>query len=120
MVSCNRNFTKRPGQWQWRATHMNHMLREVIAGPLQGKQVIFMVDESTEEHLWGSTVLSAAVTPYVILSFPQHWEDADTDLHHSIELSKIWLSLCSCLVSVAYTCPSTYRHHSKFHILVLP
>ena len=118
MVLCNINLTNSLVQWEWRIPYMNDMLKEVIARPLQGKQVIFMLEDTLEEHLHGNTVLSTAVTPHVILTFPQHWEDAVTDLYHSIDFSKTWLPLCFCPVSVVYTCTSTHRHHTELHMLV--
>lgn len=90
MVTCDMNLKSTQFLSEWRTEYVNRMLREVMLLPLQGKQIIFIVEENPEEFVRSSFLLSAAVTPYVIMSFPQHWKDADADFYHSIEFSKTW------------------------------
>lgn len=88
VVNCDMNLTHTQTLSEWRTVNMNYVLREMMARPLRGKQVIFMVEETLEDFVQDSFVLNEAVTPYVILSFPQHWKDADTELYHSFDFSK--------------------------------
>lgn len=88
VLSCNGNLTQQAAQWAWRAPHMNRVLREAMAGPLQGKKVVVLADDSLVKDLDGGSVLGAAATQTVILSFPRHGEDNDTDLYRFIKPRK--------------------------------
>lgn len=55
--------------------HMNRVLREIMTGPLQGKKVVLMVDDSLVKDLEGGTLVGAAATQTLILSFPRHRDD---------------------------------------------
>lgn len=67
---------------------MNLVLREVMAGPLQGKKVVLMVDDFLIKSVEVGSVLGASSTQNVILSFQQYWEDNSTDLLRFIKPRK--------------------------------
>lgn len=88
VVSCDGNLTQQADQWEWRAPHMNRVLREAMAGPLRGRKVALLADDSLFKNLEGGSVLDAADTQTVTLSFPRHGEDNDTDLYRFIKPRK--------------------------------
>lgn len=90
IMSCKGNLAHQSTQWQWSSRRMNYVLRKVMAGPLQGKRVVLMADDSLIQHMEGGSVLGAAATQTVILSFPWGEEDNSTDLYLSIKPRKTY------------------------------
>lgn len=64
---------------------MNHVLREVMAGPLQGKKVVLLVDDLLIKNVESGSVLGASNTQNVILSSQQYCTDNSKDLFRSFK-----------------------------------
>ena len=88
MVASCHGITLEPAECTWWAQQMNHVLREVLARPLEGKKVVLMIDDTLVKHLEGVGVLGAASTQTVILSFPQHGDNSSMELYHIIKPRK--------------------------------
>lgn len=100
-ASCNRTLARQPSQQAEWDLHMNRLLREVMAGPLQGKKVVFMVDDVLIKNMEGGSVLGVSNTQNVIFSFQQSLEDNSTDLFRLLKprktaatLTPLYVQLC--------------------------
>lgn len=67
---------------------MNRVLQETMAGPLQGKKVVFLAEDSLFKYLEGASVLGTSATQTVLLTFPRQGKDNDTDSYRSIKPRK--------------------------------